>query len=103
MNAPKLQDGPAEQAAPANAPLPHDPPGCLTDGTLEDLLQDRIFGRYVSSLGYATPAQVQECLRLQGRLLHREGRKIRLSSILVARKYLTKDQVGRLEKEFREL
>ena len=34
------------------------PPSCLEDGALEQLLKDRIFGRYISSLGCAAPDQV---------------------------------------------
>ncbi|MDP7129614.1 MAG: hypothetical protein QF437_03955 [Planctomycetota bacterium] len=75
-------------------------PECLKNGTFEQLIEDRVFGRYIASLGYATLDQVQECLRLQGRILDRGGRKLRLSQILVARNYLTKTQMTRLNKNF---
>jgi len=75
-------------------------PKCLRDGTLEQLIEDRVFGRYISSLGYATLEQVQECLRLQGRILDRGDRKMRLSDILVARNYLTQTQMSRLHQDF---
>jgi hypothetical protein len=75
-------------------------PECLKNGTFEQLIEDRVFGRYIASLGYATLDQVQECLRLQGRILDRGGRKLRLSQILVARNYLTKTQMVRLNKNF---
>jgi hypothetical protein len=63
-------------------------------------MEDRILGRYITALGYATTDQVQECLRLQGRILDRGGRKMRLSDILIARNYLTKGQMDRLAQEF---
>ncbi len=75
-------------------------PECLKNGTFEQLIEDRVFGRYIASLGYATLDQVQECLRLQGRILDRGGQKLRLSQILVARNYLTKTQMSRLHKNF---
>jgi hypothetical protein len=75
-------------------------PGCLQDGTLEQLIEDRVFGRYVVALGYSTIEQVQECLRLQGRILDRGGRKMRLPDILVARNYLTRTQMTRLQQDF---
>lgn len=75
-------------------------PSCLEDGTLEQLMEDRIFGRYITSLGYATLDQVQECLRLQGRILDKRGRKMRLSDIMIARKYMTTPQMARLHQEF---
>jgi len=75
-------------------------PGCLQDGTLEQLIEDRVFGRYVVALGYSTIEQVQECLRLQGRILDRGGRKMRLPDILVARNYLTRTQMTRLQEDF---
>ena len=78
----------------------HQLPECLQDGTLEQLIEDRVFGRYIAALGYATLDQVQECLRLQGRILDRGGRKMRLSQILVARNYLTKTQMARLYQNF---
>jgi len=75
-------------------------PGCLQDGTLEQLIEDRVFGRYVAGLGYTTLEQVQECLRLQGRILDRGRQRMRLPDILVARKYLTKTQMARLYQDF---
>jgi hypothetical protein len=75
-------------------------PECLKNGTFEQLIEDRVFGRYIASLGYATLDQVQECLRLQGRILDRGGRKLRLSQILLARNYLTKTQMARLSRNF---
>lgn len=75
-------------------------PECLKNGTFEQLIEDRVFGRYIASLGYATLDQVQECLRLQGRILDRGGRKLRLAQILLARNYLTKTQMARLNKDF---
>ena len=73
---------------------------CLEDGTMELLLEDRIFARYITALGYITPKQAQECLRLQTRILEKGHRKVRFVDVLVARKYLTKDQVIRARQTF---
>jgi len=92
-----------ENMAKVSEPLRHERPSCLDDGTLAEILEDRILGRYVTSLGYATQEQVQECLRLQGRILERGMQKMRLSDLLVARNYLNHEQMLRLAREFERL
>jgi hypothetical protein len=92
-----------ENMAKVSEPLRHERPNCLDDGTLAEILEDRILGRYVTSLGYATQEQVQECLRLQGRILESGRQEMRLANLLVARNYLIREQMIRLAREFARL
>lgn len=56
--------------------------------------EDNIFGRIAIKLGFATEAQVDECLGVQ--LTMQDDYFLRLGEILLKRKYLTEEQVQKI-------
>ncbi|MBI2898932.1 MAG: hypothetical protein HYY17_01995 [Planctomycetes bacterium] len=54
---------------------------------------DLLLGRIAVELGYALPAQVEECIRTQ------EATRVPLGQILVDRGFVTKEQLGRIVAE----
>jgi len=68
---------------------------------LEKLLNDRVFGRYVATVGYSSLSSVQECLRYQNNISRHCGQDIPLADLLNTRNSITPPVAMRARRGFR--
>jgi len=68
---------------------------------LEKLLNDRVFGRYVTTVGYSSLSSVQDCLRYQNNVSRHSGQEIPLADLLNTRNSMTPPIAMRARRGFR--
>jgi hypothetical protein len=72
------------------------------DGNLlEKLLNDRVLGRYVATVGYSALSSVQECLRYKNGISRYCGQEMPLSAALTTRNCLTPGVTLKARRGFR--
>lgn len=59
------------------------------DATLDELLNDRIISRYVTTVGYSSVTSVQEALQYQNQIFQQSGAKMSVADLLNARNSIT--------------
>ena len=80
---------------------PYEPSQESFDDSLAELLNDRIFTRYVITVGYSSLASVQDCLQFQSQVLKGSGAKIPVTDLLNARNSIAPSMVMTSRRGFR--
>jgi hypothetical protein len=59
------------------------------DATLDELLNDRIMNRYITTVGYSSVTSVQEAIQYQNQLFQQSGTKMSVTDLLNAQNSIT--------------